>query len=110
MFFTNERDSAKNKTLKNLEEAVKDTDINIVTFVAEEVTYKATDKFIKIDDSKTHYKIDNQSNIDTIVIVRLGAQDSEECMECIKELQEWGLFVINPIQSAKKASNKYSST
>ena len=110
LFFTNERDSAKNKTLKNLEEAVKDTDINIVTFVAEEVTYKATDKFIKIDDSKTHYKIDNQSNIDTIVIVRLGAQDSEECMECIKELQEWGLFVINPIQSAKKASNKYSSS
>lgn len=27
LFFTNERDSAKNKTLKNLEEAVKDTDI-----------------------------------------------------------------------------------
>lgn len=110
LFFTNERDSKKNKTLKNLEDAIKDTNINIIPFVAEEVTYKATDKSISISDKKQKYKIDKQSNIDTIVIVRLGAQDSEECMECIKELQEWGLFVINPIQSAKKASNKYTSS
>lgn len=110
LFFTNERDSKKNKTLKNLEDAIKYTGINIYTFVAEEISYKATDKNIKMSDSKLSYTIDKQSNIDTIVIVRLGAQDSEECVELIKELQEWGLFVINPIQNAKKASNKYTSS
>lgn len=109
ILFTNESDSSKNKTLKNLEAAIKGKDINLITFVSEQVNYKATDKEIKIKDDHTKYTINEQSNIDTIVIVRLGAQDSEECMECIKELQNWGLFVLNPIQSAKKASNKYQS-
>lgn len=110
LFFTNERRAEKNKTLKNLQDAIKGSDVEIITFVAEEVSFKATDKKIHIEDSKQKYDITTQSNIDTIVIVRLGAQDSEECMECIKELQDWGLFVINPIQSAKRASNKYSSS
>lgn len=110
LFFTNDRKSESNKTLKNLEEAVKDTEVEIFAFVAEEVSYKAKDNKIEFNDSKTKYKIDKQSNIDTIVIVRLGAQDSEECMELIKELQDWGLFVINPIQYAKRASNKYTSS
>jgi len=110
IFFTNDRDSKTNKTLKNLEQAIKGKDIKIISFVAEEVHYKATDERIDISDEKTKYTIDHQSNIDTIVIVRLGAQDSEECMECIKEIQDWGLFVINPIQSAKRASNKYQAS
>ena len=109
IFFTNDRDPKKNKTLKNLEDAIKDLNINLFTFVAEEVDYKATDGYIKINDKETTLKITEQSNIDTIVIVRLGAQESELCVECVKELEEWGLFVINPIQSAKKASNKYTS-
>lgn len=109
IFFTNERDSSKNKTLKNLEDAIKGMDINLYVFKHDELDYKAKDDYIKISDSKTKLKIDKQSNIDTIVIVRLGAKDSEQCVECIKELQEWGLFVINPIQSVKKASNKYTS-
>ena len=41
IFFTNERDSKKNKTLKNLEEAIAGTDINIIVFVADEVSYTA---------------------------------------------------------------------
>ena len=110
LFFTNERESSKNKTLKNLEQAIKGKDVKLITFVSEEVHYKATDEKIDIADEKTKYTIDHQSNIDTIVIVRLGAQDSEECMECIKEIQDWGLFVINPIQSAKRASNKYQAS
>lgn len=109
LFFTNDRDPKNNKTLKNLNEALKDTDVNLVVFVAEEVTYKATDKSIKISDTKTKFTVDKQSNVDTIVIARLGVQDSEECMECVKELQDWGLFIMNPIQSAKKASNKYQT-
>ena len=79
-------------------------------YVAEEVTYKATDKFIKISDTKTKFTVDKQSNVDTIVISRLGVLDSEECMECVKELQDWGFFVLNPIQAAQKASNKYTSS
>lgn len=110
LFFTNERDSKKNKTLKNLEDAVKGKDIKIITFVSEEVHYKTSEDKIEIKDDKTKYVIDKQSNIDTICIVRLGAQDSEECVECIKEIQDWGIFVLNPIQSAKRASNKYQAS
>lgn len=109
IFFTNERNPKKNKTLKNLEDAIKNTDINILIFVAEEINYKATNDKIEFNDEKNSYTINHQSNIDTIVIVRLGAQDSSECIELIKELQDWGLFVINPIQAAQKASNKYTS-
>ena len=109
IFFTNEREASKNKTLKNLQDALKNTDVNLVVFVSEEVDYMANDKKIEIKDSKEKFTITDQSNIDTIVIARLGAQDSEECMECIKELQDWGLFVLNPIQAAKRASNKYAS-
>ena len=109
ILFTNERDPEKNKTLKNLKEAIEDTKIELIIFVAKEVDYTATDTEIVIKDSKSEFKIDNQSNIDTIVISRLGAQESEECMECIKELQDWGLYVLNPIQAAKRASNKYAA-
>lgn len=109
IFFTNERKSSKNKTLANLEKAIEGTNINLITFVAEEVEYKAYEDRIEISDSKNDYVIDEQSNIDTIAIVRLGAQDSEECMECIKEIQSWGIYTLNPIMAAKRASNKYSS-
>lgn len=107
--FTNDRDSKTNKTLKNIEEAIRGKGINLYPFVAEEICYKATDKKIKFNDNANKYTIDKQSNIDTIVITRLGAQDSNECIELIKEIQDWGLFVINPIQEAQKASNKYTS-
>ena len=110
LFFTNDRDEKKNKTLKNLVDAVKNKDIKVYPFVAEEINYKATDDKIEFRDNENSYKINDQSNVDTIVITRLGVQESEECMELIKELQDWGFFVINPIQSAKKASNKYSSS
>lgn len=109
IFFTNERDPKKNKTLNNLLDAIKNKDINLVKFVTDEVSYKAEDDFITIKDSETTYTIKEQSNADTIVIVRLGAQDDMECMEVIKELQNWGLFVINPINKALIASNKYQS-
>ena len=109
IFFTNERDENKNKTLKNLKDAVKNTDVNIIVFVAEEVDYIANDKKIEIKDSKEKFTITDQSNVDTIVIARLGIQDSEECMECVKELQDWGLFVLNPVQPSRRASNKYAS-
>ena len=109
IFFTNERDESKNKTLKNLKDAIKNTDVNLIVFISEEVDYIASDKKIEIKDSKEKFVITDQSNVDTIVIARLSVQDSEECMECIKELQDWGLFVINPIQASKRASNKYAS-
>ena len=81
IFFTNERDPKKNKTLNNLLDVIKGKDINLVTFVTDEVSYKAEDDYITIKDSKTTYTIKEQSNADTIVIVRLGAQDDMECMQ-----------------------------
>ena len=109
IFFTNERNPQKNKTLNNLVEAIKDKDITLTVFVADEVSYKAEDDYILIKDSKTKYIIKEQSNIDTICIARLGAQDNEQCVECIKEIQNWGIFTLNPIMAAKRASNKYTS-
>ena len=109
IFFTNDRDEKTNKTLKNLNEAIKGTGVKVYPFIAEEIDYKATDTKIKFNDNVNKYVIDEQSNVDTIVITRLGAQDSEECIELIKELQDWGFFVLNPIQAAQKASNKYTS-
>lgn len=109
IFFTNDKDESHNKTLKNLNEAIKGQGVSVFPFIAEEIDYKATDTKIKFNDNTNKYVIDKQSNIDTIVITRLGAQDSEECIELIKELQDWGFFVINPIQAAQKASNKYTS-
>lgn len=110
LFFTNDRDSKSNKTLKNLEQAVKGKGVNIYPFIAEEIDYKATDTKIKFNDNVNKYTIDTQSNVDTIVITRLGAQDSDECIELIKELQDWGFFVLNPIEAAETASNKYTSS
>lgn len=109
LFFTNDTDAKTNKTLKNLEDAIQYTDINLIKFDCDQVSYTATDKYIEITDGKTKYKIKDQSNIDTICIVRLGAQDNEQCVECIKEIQEWGIFTLNPICAAKRASNKYTS-
>lgn len=109
LFFTNDRDSKSNKTLKNLEQAVKGKGVTIYPFVAEEIDYKATDTKIKFNDNVNKYTIDTQSNVDTIVITRLGAQDSDECIELVKELQDWGFFVLNPIEAAETASNKYTS-
>lgn len=109
LFFTNDTDAKTNKTLKNLEDAIQYTDINLIKFNCDKVSYTATDKYIEITDGKTKYKIKDQSNIDTICIVRLGAQNNEQCVECIKEIQEWGIFTLNPICAAKRASNKYTS-
>ena len=75
LFFTNDRSSESNKTLKNLENAVKNKGVEIFPFVAEEVDYKATDDKIEWHDNVNKYKIDEQSNVDTIVITRLGVQD-----------------------------------
>ena len=109
LFFTNDTDAKTNKTLKNLEDAIQYTDINLIKFNCDKVSYTATDKYIEITDGKTKYKIKDQSNIDTICIVRLGVQNNEQCVECIKEIQEWGIFTLNPICAAKRASNKYTS-
>lgn len=109
LFFTNDTDAKTNKTLKNLEDAIQYTDINLIKFNCDQVSYTATDKYIEITDGKNKYKIKDQSNIDTICIVRLGVQNNEQCVECIKEIQEWGIFTLNPICAAKRASNKYTS-
>ena len=109
IFFTNDKDEKTNKTLKNLKEAIKGTNIELFPFIGEEIDYKALDSKIKFNDNTAKYTVDKQSNVDTIIITRLGAQDSDECIELIKELQDWGFFVINPIQAAQKASNKYTS-
>lgn len=110
IMFTNERDESKNKTLKKFNEAISGTDVVLTPFVADEINYKAFDKKIKFADNENSMTITDQSNVDTIVITRLGAQDSAACIELIKELQQWGFFILNPIEAAMTASNKYETS
>ena len=109
LFFTSDTDPAKNCTLKNLTDAVRGENTAVIVFNTDSVTYKATDKYIDINDGKTSYRIQEQSNIDTICIARLGAQNNNQCEHCLKEIQEWGIFTLNPIRAAKTASNKYET-
>lgn len=110
IMFTNERDPEKNKTLKKFQLAVDGTDVDIIPFVADEISYKLKDGKISFSDSKNSLTITDQSNVDTIVITRLGAQNSNSCVELIKELQQWGFFVLNPIEAAMTASNKFETS
>lgn len=109
LFFTNNTNKEKNKTLNNLYDAVKYSNVNVYPFDINNIEYHTKNDKIYFNDTESDFIIDKQSNIDTIVICRLGVQDSEECIELVKELQAWGLFVLNPIQAAKKASNKYTT-
>lgn len=110
IMFTNERDENKNKTLKKFQEAIKNTDVVLTPFIAEEINYKAYENKIVFSDDENKMTITDQSNVDTIIITRLGAQDSNACVELLKELQQWGFFILNPIDAAITASNKYETS
>lgn len=110
LLFTSSKDRSQNKTLANLQDAIKDTTIDLEIFNTSQVSYKQLDNGqLTIFDDDNKFTITDESNLDVIVITRLGAQSNEECIKVIELLQERGLFVINPIDKAQVASNKYST-
>ena len=40
----------------------------------------------------------DESNIDTLVFARLGVQSEENCSQLVKQLQDRGFLVLNPVQ------------
>lgn len=114
--FTNDRDTKNNKTLKNIEDAVKrlkkdkaDVIPELHVFVAAEIQADDDAHEIVISDGDEEFKITNESNIDTLVFARLGVQEEDNAEHIVKVLQDRGFLVLNPVQYSALACNKYDS-
>ena len=115
--FTNNRDSDKNKTLKNIEEAIdnlKKAKCKIIpklyTFVSDEITYSTDDSgILTITDGDLTLDFATISNVDTLVFSRLGVQGRDNCEHVVSLLQDRGFLVLNPVRYSELASNKYDT-
>lgn len=113
--FTNDRDPKENKTLKNILDAVdefkkaKTVVPEVHVFVAADIDAKEDESEITIKDEKETFTITEQNNTDTLVFSRLGVQDEYECEHIVKLLQDRGFLVLNPVQYAAVACNKYET-
>jgi RimK family alpha-L-glutamate ligase len=114
--FTNDRDEKNNKTLKNIVEAInefKKAKCEVIpelhVFVAADVDSKEDESEITIKDDEEEFVITEQNNTDTLVIARLGVQEEYDCEHIVKLLQDRGFLVLNPIQYAAIACNKYET-
>ena len=113
--FTNNRDSDKNKTLKNIEEAIdnlKKAKCKVIpklyTFVSDELTYSTDDSgILTITDGNLTLDFTTISNVDTLVFSRLGVQGRDNCEHVVSLLQDRGFLVLNPVRYSELASNKY---
>ena len=115
--FTNNRDSDKNKTLKNIEEAIdnlKKAKCKIIpklyTFVSDELTYSTDDSgILTITDGDLTLDFKTISNVDTLVFSRLGVQGRDNCEHVVSLLQDRVLLELNPVRYSELASNKYDT-
>lgn len=114
--FTNDRDTKNNKTLKNIEDAIKrlkkdkaDVIPELHVFVAAEIQADDDAHEIYISDGDEEMTITTESNIDTLVFARLGVQEEDNAEHIVKVLQDRGFLVLNPVQYSALACNKYDS-
>lgn len=115
--FTNNRNSDKNKTLKNIEEAIdnlKKAKCKVIpklyTFVSDEITYSTDDSgILTITDGDLTLDFTTISNVDTLVFSRLGVQGRDNCEHVVSLLQDRGFLVLNPVRYSELASNKYDT-
>lgn len=112
LFFTNNRDSDKNKTLKNVHEAIKNikgSKPKLHVFVADKVRYDFDGERIHIKDGKEEIDIVDNSKYDTLVISRLGVLKNKNAKNVVKLLEDRGLLVLNPVNPSKTACDKYET-
>ena len=115
--FTNSKDPDKNKTLKNIYDAVdnlKKAKVEIIpeiiAFDVEDVTYTDTDDdILSITDGDTSLEFTDESNADTLVFARLGVQGEDDCEHIINLLEDKGFLVLNPVRYSELASDKYKT-
>ena len=114
--FTNDRDPKNNKTLKNIIDAIDDLkkkhapiipELHI--FVAAEMVADDREEVIELSDGDEKFTIKEQTNLDTLVFSRLGVQGEDQCEHIVKLLQDRGFLVLNPVQYAALASDKYDT-
>lgn len=114
--FTNDNDPKKNKTLKNIYDAVtalKKAKCEVIpeihVFIAADIDAEEDESRITITDGDESFEITDESNIDTLIFSRLGVQDEDQCEHIVKVLQDRGFLVLNPVQYSALACNKYDS-
>lgn len=114
--FTNDKDTKNNKTLKNIEDAVKrlkkdkaDVIPELHVFVAAEIQADDSEREIIITDGDEEFTINKESNLDTLVFARLGVQDEDNAEHIVQVLQDRGFLVLNPVKYSALACNKYDS-
>ena len=114
--FTNDKDIKNNKTLKNIEDAVKrlkkdkaEIIPELHVFVAAEIQADDDAHEIMISDGDSKMKISKESNLDTLVFARLGVQDEDNAEHIVQVLQDRGFLVLNPVKYSALACNKYDS-
>lgn len=114
--FTNDRDTKNNKTLKNIEDAVKrlkkdgaDVIPELHVFVAAKVDADDNVHEITLSDDHGEFKISKESNLDTLVFARLGVQEEDNAEHAVKLLQDRGFLVLNPVSYSALACDKYES-
>lgn len=114
--FTNDRDDKDNKTLKNIKEAIetlKKSKAEIIPelhiFVAAEMEADDREEKIVLTDGDERFTIEKESNLDTLIFSRLGVQGEDQCEHIVKLLQDRGFLVLNPVQYAALACDKYQS-
>lgn len=117
IIFTNSRDTEKNKTLNNIENAIenlKKAKCEVIPklhiFIAEDVIYtEDDDNILTITDGEETLGFEEESNIDTLVFSRLGVQGEDNCEHVVSLLQDKGFLVLNPVRYSELASNKYDT-
>ena len=117
IMFTNDKNPKNNKTLKNVYDAVKALNKSKIAIIpelhifnSETVTFKENKKTITITDGEDKMILKDESNIDTLVFARLGVQSEENCSQLVKQLQDRGFLVLNPIDASARACNKYETS
>ena len=108
--FTNDR-SDENKTLKNIQDAIKAVPgkPKLHVFVAAKMEATEDESEIEISDDNESFTINKESNLDTLVFSRLGVQGEDECEHVVQLLQDRGFLVLNPIRPSEVACDKYES-
>lgn len=106
--FTNDK-SDKNKTLENIRDAIKGTDIKLYSFIAAKIDADEDENKITISDPDSEMTISGESNIDTLIFSRLGVQDEDNCEHAVNLLQDRGFLVLNPVKYSALACDKYQT-
>lgn len=127
ILLTGSNDPSKNKTLETIIDAIKNIksdkgkEPKLYVFESDTIDYDEGINELKIWDGNKKINIpninvsneititDEFNNTNTLVIVRLSVLKEEQCKRITTLLQDRGFLVLNPINAAQLASNKYET-